>query len=528
MASKPRFCNGSMIRPEHLCNATIDNRNVRIVAIPSLCRFKIWAGNLGIFAPGNASADHRLRDDQDVKEVIIQMLDRLRQRLKQAIDPPILEEDEDHQENDDDSEGSESSMAISLDRDSEADANTKAEERSDSGDISGRALADVDDILTRLYTLSAIIRKRTSSNENVKVAKFIAKEDETPESEEYKASRATLPTAAHQRKSSPFLAQKATSVKSSSQTLQFSATDASSVDRLKFASYPKSIALSGLTKSAVARREQLDVPCPPVLGSEQSKEAICPYCFHVVDKEEMRHAKWTDIEPFTESQLPILVKKSARPSSDLFTSLALDLRKDNTVLDMFGVCPLCPFTVDPGAPSMSQSLEVERSVDADSKKIRDHIAGHLESIALLSLPERDDLEDATTNERETGDQQDDSHHDDHDLPTADFKEDTEGDVSAATDEEWPSDEHQSADLWASVLGDPRVRRLHCPEQAQDPTLRQFVARARRMEMFRIWRITDLPIIIVHDPDGLEVELKIAESQQRPKLAESGAESGARG
>ncbi|RYP07570.1 hypothetical protein DL765_009120 [Monosporascus sp. GIB2] len=596
-----------------------------------LGRFKIWAGNIGIFAPGNASADHRLRDDQDVKEVIIQMLDRLRQRIKQAIDPPILEEDEDHQENDDDSESSESSMAISLDRGSEADAYTKAEERSDSGDISRQAIADVDDILTRLYRLSAIIRKRTSSNENVKVAKFIAKESDTPETEEYKASvdwqirfrhpdaspvilerlittvvfrrkklqyrqrheeklrqgikhsdpvsvlvptnmqRATLQTTAHQQISSPFRPQKPTSVKSSSQTLQFSATDASSVDRLKFASYPKSIALSGLTKSAVARREKLDVPRPSVLGSEQSKEAICPYCFHVVDKEEMRHARWTDIEPyvclfdecekpnecfrtvedwvnhmrwqhalvwccqaeghetmmyhskvdfethmrlehheaFTESQLPILIKKSARPSSDLFTSVALDLRKGNTVLDMFGVCPLCPFTVDPGGPSMSQSLEVERSIDADSKRIRDHIAGHLESIALLSLPERDDLEDATTNERETGDQQDVSYHDDHDLPTAYFSEDTESNVSAATAEDWPSDEHRSADLWASVLGDPRVRRLHCPEQTQDPTLREFVTRARRMELFRILRIKELPIIIVHDPDGLEVELKIA-------------------
>ncbi|KAF2182859.1 hypothetical protein K469DRAFT_690585 [Zopfia rhizophila CBS 207.26] len=600
-----------------------------------LGRFKIWAGNLGIFAPGNASADHRLRDDQDVKDVIIQMLDRLRQSIKQAIDPPILEEDEDDQPNDEDSEGSESSMAISLDRDSDGEANTEAEETSDPSDISRQALADVDDILTRLYRLSAIIRKPTSSNENVKVAKFIAKEDETPESEEYKASvswqirfrhpdispailerliatvvfrrkklqyrerhkeklsqgiehsdpanvlvptnmqRATLLKTAHRRTSSPLLAQKATSVKSSSQTLQFSATDASSVDRLKFASYPKSVALSGLTKSAVARREQLDVPRPPVPGSDQSKEAICPYCFHVVDKEEMRHARWTrhilrDIEPyiclfdecerpnecfrtvedwvnhmrwqhamiwccqaeghetttyhskvdlerhmrlehheaFTQSQLPILIKKSAQPSPDLFTSLALALRKDNTVSDMFGVCPLCPFTLDLGGPSMSQSLEVEHSIDADSKKIRDHIAAHLESIALLSLPDRDDLEDAATNERETEDQQDVSHHDDHDLPTLDFNENTEDDVAVATEEEWQSDEHQSADLWASVLRDPRVRRLHCPDQAQDPTLKEFVARARRIEMFQIWRITRLPIIIVHDPDGLETGLEI--------------------
>jgi hypothetical protein len=318
-----------------------------------LDRFKIWAGNLGIFAPGNASADYRLRDDQDVKEVIVQMLDRLRQSIKQAIDPPILEEDEEGQGNGEDSEGSESSMAISLDRDSDIDVNTETENRSDPGDISRQALADVDDILTRLYRLAAIIRKPSSSNENAKVAKFTAKEDETPENEEYKASvswqihfryrdaspailerliatvifrrkklqyrerhkeklsqgiersepvnmlvpthfqRATLPTTARRRTSSPFLANKATSAKSSSQTLQFSATDASSVDRLKFASYPKSVPFSGLTKSAVARREQLDVPRPPTPGGENAKEAICPYCFHVVDKEEMRHARWT-------------------------------------------------------------------------------------------------------------------------------------------------------------------------------------------------------------------------------------------
>ena len=147
------FARGRAKHVEHYLKSELENE---------LGRFKIWAGNLGVFAPGNASADYRLREDSDIRGVIIQMLDRLRQNIKQAIDPPIPEEPDEHDEdgaskNTDSS--SESSTSISLDEDSDADAEIEIEQDSDSNDIPKKALSEIKDIITRLYRLSAIVKK---------------------------------------------------------------------------------------------------------------------------------------------------------------------------------------------------------------------------------------------------------------------------------------------------------------------------------------------------------------------------------
>ncbi|KAL1970113.1 hypothetical protein VTN77DRAFT_6518 [Rasamsonia byssochlamydoides] len=87
------------------------------------------------------------------------------------------------------------------------------------------------------------------------------------------------------------------SVKSTSQTVTFSATEASSINHLKVSPYPKSIAVSAMTKSAVARRGQLDVPRPPDFDGPD-KETVCPYCFRVVDKKELKDVYWTFVNLF--------------------------------------------------------------------------------------------------------------------------------------------------------------------------------------------------------------------------------------
>lgn len=66
-----------------------------------LGRFKIWAGNLGVFAADTASADFRLKDDQDVKDVIINMLARLTKEVEKlhgqpSLFPSLLEEPLEH------------------------------------------------------------------------------------------------------------------------------------------------------------------------------------------------------------------------------------------------------------------------------------------------------------------------------------------------------------------------------------------------------------------------------------------------
>ena len=76
-------------------------------------------------------------------------------------------------------------------------------------------------------------------------------------------------------------------------------------------------------------------------------------------------------------------------------------------------------------------------------------------------------------------------------------------------EEAISGEYLSGKLgeeWSLIVGDSRMNRTSCHEQTQDPTLREFVKRARRIEMVLKQEVVKIPIIIVYDPDGLEISL----------------------
>lgn len=319
-------------------------------------RFKIWAGNIGVFAAGNASTDYRLRQDRDVRDVMIQMLARLKKNLEQLISLSSLQEECSQDSGSDslDSPTSSSpSLILSLDSDSESSA-VGTSEAQEKRDPSHDRLNAIDDIITSLYRLSATIRKPMSVDEVAKVQNFIAKNRESHDIKEFEShiqwqTRFRHPEASvtlidrlvstivfrrhkllyrerhHEKLSqgvdqafaleigapdrphpphmnqndlvkkmygkSRFLMSPAT-VRSSSQTVPYSATEASVVNRLGFSPNPKSIALSGMTKSAVARREQLDVPPPPRIATE-ADETVCPYCFEVVDKEKLTHALWT-------------------------------------------------------------------------------------------------------------------------------------------------------------------------------------------------------------------------------------------
>ncbi|RAL67650.1 hypothetical protein DID88_008399 [Monilinia fructigena] len=568
-----------------------------------LGRFKIWAGNLGVFAPGPASADYRLRDDVDVKEVLVQMLDRLRQSTKQAMDPPvILEEEEELVQDDSSTTSSDDSMAISLDKDS--DVGSEADSPStQSTDVVSNALGSIKEIINRLYRLSTIIKKPSSSNENVKVANFMAKEEGSEELKEFETSvrwqiQFRLPNASPdlldrlvdaavfrrrkleyrerhkeklsqgvehsfaselvvplfpketvlqpsgaQRKSAAGLRREASSSRGSLSTMQYSATEASSVNRLKFASYPKSVAPSGITKSAIARREQLDFPAPPSKPEGESKEAICPYCFRVIDREDMTQARWKrhilrDIEPYlvtkrlfiipkkisdstyakntkmllTSLSSLLLSRKGHRLPLMLFISLAITLAGDENEPGEAGACPLCPFSLNLSENNYkTNKLEVSTVSDPATKKLCDHIAAHMEAIALLSLPERDDLEDANSNERESENTYHSLDQDFIDLPPASSIVDTEGSEQEPHDlehvhgfektAEWW--DYISMDDWRHILEDQRVKPNQYIEPVQDPTLQGFVRRARRAEMFRRWKINKIPLIIVYDPDGME-------------------------
>ncbi|THV52280.1 hypothetical protein BGAL_0083g00020 [Botrytis galanthina] len=603
-----------------------------------LGRFKIWAGNLGVFAPGRASVDYRLRDDADVKEILVQMLDRLRQSTKQAMDPPVILEEEAEEENEKDynsDSSSEDSMAISLDNESDAGSETDDLPSLHSVDVVATALNTIKDTITRLYRLSTIIKKPSSANENVKVANFIAKDEASAELVEFQnsvrwqiefrfpdasptllnrlveaavfrrrkleyrerhkeklkqgversfSSDLVLPlipkstvirSAGAQHRGTPILRQQANSARGSISTMNYSATEASSINRLKFASYPKSVAISGITRSAVARREQLDIPAPPSKSEGEVKEAVCPYCFRIVDKEDMIQARWKrhvlrDIEPyvclfdgcnkstgyfatvedwvnhmqwqhavvwccqvpghestvyrseeefkhhlreehknaFNETQLSIIVKKASQPTSDLFGSSALASNGNGNESHSAGACPLCPFSVDiPERNALPDNLEVAKASLPVSKELCDHIAAHMEAIALLSLPERDDLDDANTNERQSENTYHSLDQDTVDLPPiASIIENDDDEISPnhAHHSIGPtSSEFTSRGDWNYILEDKQVKSRQDPEPARDPTLQKFVRRARRDEMFRRWKIDRIPPIVLYDPDGIE-------------------------
>lgn len=338
-----------------LSNQTLDSR-LRIDLENQLGRFKIWVGNIGVFAAGNASLDARLRDDLDIKEIMIQMLTRLWKLIDQLINPPLSEaEDEDNSDSSQSTSSSSTSPSLDVSLGGTSETGDFDEPLAQqTHQSSQKLLQDIDSIITRLYRLSTIIRKPISFSENAKVARFIDKTDEGEDAKEYVSHirwviqtrrhpgasavlidrlvdavvlrrkkllyrerhqqklnqgtdreftmeltvpERTYPAKAPERnarpvprQNTPFL--KVAATVKSSQTVPLSATEASSVNRQGLATYASSVAPSGMTRSAISRREQLDVPRPPRLQSE-TEEAICPYCFQIMKKTEMIGMHWT-------------------------------------------------------------------------------------------------------------------------------------------------------------------------------------------------------------------------------------------
>lgn len=71
-----------------------------------------------------------------------------------------------------------------------------------------------------------------------------------------------------------------------------SMTNASSVDYIHASSYPKSIATSQLTTSAILERADFDVPRPPTVP-QGANEVECPYCFRFLKRSGLVSVRWT-------------------------------------------------------------------------------------------------------------------------------------------------------------------------------------------------------------------------------------------
>lgn len=310
-----------------------------------LARFKIWAGNVGVFAPGNASIEHRLRDDKDIADLLTRLLGRLKKHLEQTVRPPLTEEPEDEQEQLDSSVSSISSASSSeLDLDPDEAASVP---HIDVGDQSrDDPITQANGIIDYLYRLSILLKKPVSSTENDKVRRFIVKQSDEEAAKDqsdfechvrWMIKERHFPTAPkvlidrlvttvvfrrmkllyrqrHREKlrqgfphslnarstfaerSHPFRnsgLESSRPITWDSQSHSFSATTASSVNRSRYANFSKSVALSKITQTAVARREKLDVPKPPYDADGRVENLLCPYCFRFLENEERREPRWT-------------------------------------------------------------------------------------------------------------------------------------------------------------------------------------------------------------------------------------------
>jgi hypothetical protein len=95
-------------------------------------------------------------------------------------------------------------------------------------------------------------------------------------------------------------------------------------------------------------------------------------------------------------ELQHLVKQGCRPSPDVFAHLCSFLNHGLSMeLGDILLCPLCDFSlsaIDDGAHVIASDLAVMRFSRDVYTEIRDHVASHLERLALLSLPEKGNVE----------------------------------------------------------------------------------------------------------------------------------------
>jgi hypothetical protein len=337
--------------------------------------FKVWAGNIGVFAPGNASIEYRLREDSDVMEALHSMLVSLLTYIEHTINPPLLEEDEgvgEEQGEEVIAEGASvlepsmsqfssasSSSSLTLDSDGSEDENMTSQAP---GPI--RSLQKAKGLVGHLYKLASVIRKPTSENESLRVRDFITKQTLRGETEELEDiedharchMQARFPKAPrilvdrlvaavvlrrmtmryrqrHELKlqqgvessfhppittsasvaieeagttsgyqgiqmpgmTLPSIAKTEKGPTRDSRSITWSATEASSIYKARFATYAKSTALSGITRGAVARRQNLDVPLPPQSFGQSMGKVKCTYCMRFINKEETEEPHWTSV-----------------------------------------------------------------------------------------------------------------------------------------------------------------------------------------------------------------------------------------
>lgn len=165
-------------------------------------------------------------------------------------------------------------------------------------------------------------------------------------------------------------------------------------------------------------------------------------------------------------------------------------------------------------------LEANLSVDG-SKEMQHDIAAHLESIALLSLPEQKEVDNAASDEVQSESAKISRPSEDQDQESLFLTSDVWDEHNLARKKEYDVESINGAlpleiierlldpipmtenEDWSYVKSTTRPRALHL-DPGQDPVLLLFVERARRIQTLELQKRLGIPLIVISDPSGLEV------------------------
>lgn len=186
----------------------------------------------------------------------------------------------------------------------------------------------------------------------------------------------------------------------------------------------------------------------------------------------MHQQHWRE---FSEPQLPFLVHKSLRPSPDTFGAFARARESIGASKDSTSLCPLCLFSADePNMPP--NSISGERKF----KNIMNHIASHMESIALLSLPAAaDDISSGVSYNSRSQSEEDIIERNKQDLPPAVFTDEPIShmpNTESLPGETLPGENYLMNGEWSYILESTDTRNPVYKSAEDDKILRPFISR----------------------------------------------------
>lgn len=295
-------------------------------------RFKIWVGSLGVLAGGRTSADSRLKDYPDIKDVIMSLL----HQLSASLDKLSHNQAQSDSESFSDGSDSESSFVPVSPLELSDDEASRGEEPEDTtpSPANGK-FAEISEIITDLYRFTEFIGKSSSTDDNQRASQWAELmgdqvHDELKElkehaglhlqeryprlSEEFPTLQDRIISAIVQRRARllyrvshqnseglqstprvprvqeyrnretatgiPGYGSEARNTRNQSAIpfIGTTRTKATPVDRPEFEDWVASVVLSGTSPPAKSNLEHQDIPPAPRPAAVGVPEAMCPYC----------------------------------------------------------------------------------------------------------------------------------------------------------------------------------------------------------------------------------------------------------